>query len=335
MPPQNQTIPTIPGFLHQQMIQLPEPDRSSRWLRCCFEEDASADITQIAIWQAYHGRFAHDNAMPAADFIKNVSNTFSSATAQVVPVQPPKFIIRGIRPRRTLLDVAGQPLIKCGWEAQPPDLFGTTDRLAGRHLCGQWQTSPKNLWTHILVDHLDLRVELDGTIRSRPTDIALWCKWSTCTRSTPITTTQDACKHIKMHIPPSAAAAAQMADEAGKQDAEYSKHTVYYTPTDEKNQPCGIPFMAVMILRNLARYVHRLGNQNHRPHGSEKDGSSLMDRFFAHVKPRLWHVLTVNRTLSWYMTDLMKMIEKGEGGVVVEQTEAGRGITGAEPLDME
>ena len=311
LPSQNNAIPNIPGFLHHQLIQLPEPERSSRWLHSCFEEDANADITQIAIWQAYHGRFVHHNSLPAADFIKNVSNTFGSAQAQVVNGQPPKFIIRGIRPRRTLCDVAGRPLIKCCWEAQSPELFNTTDRAAGRHLCGQWQTDPKALWMHVLLEHMKMQAELDGTFRPRMDSVSIRCDWSTCNRSSPITNAREAGKHVKMHIPASAEAAAKVADEVGKKDAEFSKHTLYYTQIDEKNQPCGIPFMSVMILRNLARYAYRHGEA--QPQTKTNEGqSTLMDRFFAHVKPRLWHVLTVNRTLSWYMTDLMKMIEKGE-----------------------
>jgi chromatin structure-remodeling complex subunit RSC9 len=80
----NSPIPNIPDDLHAQLLEFLEPERSSRWLKCCFEESPTDDITQIAIWQAYQARFAGNSPIPAADFIKNVSNTFSTAQAQVI-----------------------------------------------------------------------------------------------------------------------------------------------------------------------------------------------------------------------------------------------------------
>ena len=59
------TIPAVPTELHQQLLQFPEPQRSSRWLKCCFEESREDDITQIAIWQAYQARFQHNNPYPS------------------------------------------------------------------------------------------------------------------------------------------------------------------------------------------------------------------------------------------------------------------------------
>ena len=129
------TIPSIPSDLHQQLLQYPEPTRSSRWLKCCFEESREDDITQIAIWQAYQGRFQHNTPVPAAEFIKNVSSTFSTAQAQVINGPQPRFIIKGIRPRKVLIDTNGQPYFKCFWENSKPDPYDPMARNTQRHLC--------------------------------------------------------------------------------------------------------------------------------------------------------------------------------------------------------
>lgn len=324
-PPPNQAIPNIPPFIFEQLIQLPEPERSSRWLRCCFEESPQADITQIAIWQAYHGRFQHHNAMPAAEFIKNVSNTFATAQAQVINGQPPKFIIKGIRPRRILHDLTGRPLIKCQWETSKPELFDVSSRLAGRHLCNQWQTSREELWSHILKDHMQISRQENGSFRV-DTKGNYICRWSGCTRLAPLNTAREAGKHVKIHIPESAEAAARLAEELGVKEAEYAEHLVYYTPVDEKNHPCGIPFMSIMVLRNLARFANRNAQQFERKGDSGR--VTLMDQLFGHVKPSLWHALTVNRTLAPYLSDLMKMIERGEGSEVGRKREVAVNGTG-------
>jgi chromatin structure-remodeling complex subunit RSC9 len=307
-PPKNTNIPAIPTDLHQQLLQFPEPERSSRWLRCCFEESPQDDITQIAIWQAYQGRF--QNAIPAADFIKNVSNTFATAQAQVINGPTPRFIIKGIRPRRTLVDMSGNPQIKCLWEVARSELYDQTARLAGRHLCNQWLSSRENLWSHMLIDHLGLQRREDGKF-AQDTEGTYTCKWLNCLRSSSMSTSFEAGKHVKIHLPESAEAAAKIAEGVYK-EAEYTKHTVYHTQTDEKNHPCGIPFTSVLILRNLARFANRRGHDFSVEKGKSK--VSAMDRFFGHVKPGLFHTLCVNRTLASWLTDFMKMVEKGENG---------------------
>ena len=61
-----------------------------------------------------------------------------------------------------------------------------------------------------------------------------------------------------------------------------------------------------MVMRNLARYAIRQQSQN------QNQSSSLMDRFFGHVKRELWHNVSVSRTLMHWLNDLMKLVTKTE-----------------------
>lgn len=302
------TIPLVPMDLLQQLLQLQEPQRSSRWLRCCFEESREDDITQIAIWQAYQSRFAQNNPIPAAEFIKNVSSTFSTAQAQVIAGPTPRFIIKGIRPRRILVDLQNQPYFKCFWETERVD---PNEPLKGsqRHSCNVWQSSRKSLWTHMLQDHLSVPRRPDGTFDNAATG-EYSCKWHGCLRSSTFTKATDAGMHLRSHIPETTDAMSKLVyDLAGlgaEGEPEVTKHSSYYTSCDEYGHPIGAAFMSVMVLRNLARFANR--------HGPEylKKESKLMDRLFGGSTRDLWNAFTMNRTLRAWTGQLLAMVEKGE-----------------------
>lgn len=57
--------------------------------------------------------------LPARDFIINISTTFTSATPQVINGSNPKFIIRGIVPRKVLVDKE-ESLVEGGGEGGSP-----------------------------------------------------------------------------------------------------------------------------------------------------------------------------------------------------------------------
>ena len=301
----NTTIANIPDDLHNQLLEFMEPERSSRWLKCCFEESPTDDITQIAIWQAYQGRFAGNSPIPAADFIKNVSNTFNTAQAQVINGPQPRFIIKGIRPRRVLVDLKGVPLLKCMWEGKT-DLQDLLSRSPSRHVCGEWYSSRHNLWSHILNDHLRIPKSEDGKSFSNQETGSYVCRWSGCMRSPePITSPRDIGLHVRLHIPDSPTEA-----DGNKSDVlrepEFTRHTFYSSPVDEKNIPAGIGWTSIMVMRNLARYANRQHFQN------PNQKSNLTDEFFGHVKQELWHNVSVSRTLMFWLNDLMKMVTKAE-----------------------
>ena len=120
-----------------------------------------------------------------------------------------------------------------------------------------------------------------------------------------MTSARDIGLHVRLHIPDS-----PTEPENNKSDVlrepEFTRHTFYSSPVDEKNIPAGIGWTSIMVMRNLARYANRqqFQNQNQR--------STLMDEFFGHVKQELWHNISVSRTLMFWLNDLMKMVTKGE-----------------------
>lgn len=295
-------IPTIPNDLYEQLLKYEEPDRSSRWLRCCFEEEPTSDITQIAIWQAYQSRFLHDNVLPAADFIKNVSNTFANAQAQVINGPNPRFIIKGIRPRKVPLTTSGQPHRRCQWE--DPEKKGTT--------CGTFHTSKETLWNHIVGDHLKVPRDDDGKFKaeeSPSTDKTFRCHWPDCqyvNKADFTATAREVALHVRLHLTDDQepkAKIARLSSNGMMQEPEYSSWTWLDTPTDEKGHPAGIPLTCVLILRNLARNLPRKQE--------DELGAGWMEKLFGHVKTQLWYMLSVNRPMAVYVSDLMKIIAEG------------------------
>ena len=303
------SIPAVPSELHQQLLQFPEPQRSSRWLKCCFEESRDDDITQIAIWQAYQGRFQNNNPIPAAEFIKNVSSTFSTAQAQVINGPQPRFIIKGIRPRRILVDLQGQALFRCFWENTRQDPYDTNAARTQRHICNNWHPTRKAVWTHILQEHLNVPREPDGRFANNSIG-EYRCRWTGCLRVAPFTRPNEVGAHIRSHIPETIEAMSRLVLElAGvgeDKEPEVTRHLSYFTAIDEHGNPIGVSFMSVMILRNLARFANK--------HGGEflRNGVKLMDRLFGSVMRDLWHVFSLNRTLRKWLGELINMIEKGE-----------------------
>ena len=147
-------IPNLPQELLHLLLKLDEPERSSQWLRCLFEEDRDESITQIALWQAYQARFAAAvqesgrPLLPAADFIKNVSTTFADkAAAQVQSGPVQKFIIKGIRIRDVPVDLRGREYTKCQWKITEP--FSSEQRD-----CGEFFMGPEQMYEHVLIAHV-------------------------------------------------------------------------------------------------------------------------------------------------------------------------------------
>ncbi|CCE62636.1 hypothetical protein TPHA_0C04880 [Tetrapisispora phaffii CBS 4417] len=107
--------PPIDDKLFNELIAIQEPLRSIMWLRCCFEPINEAEVTQITLWRTYEAKFSlavrektGKKLLPAVEFIKNVSNAFSNASAMVITdpaTSKKRFVIKGIQPRFTSLSL--------------------------------------------------------------------------------------------------------------------------------------------------------------------------------------------------------------------------------------
>lgn len=306
-------IPVVPDELYNHLLTFSEPERSTKWLRCCFEEAPTEDITQIAIWQAYQGRFQNAGPIPAADFIKNVSVTFSTAQAQVINGPNPRFIIKGIRPRRVLVNAKGEPYQRCLWQTgvqneNEQSLDGTIDP----QCCGLWYSNPEALWFHLVKDHLSMPRNADGKFES-PAPGLYQCKWLGCTKHANgnEVSARAAGLHVRLHVH-SSLKASSVDVAAGRssdivKDAEYVRHMYYTTLVDEKGMPAGIPYTAVLVLKNFARHAVR------QQQNGQVLEASIMEDLFCLVKDQLWHNFTLHKTLRVDLDHLISMVYTKDG----------------------
>jgi chromatin structure-remodeling complex subunit RSC9 len=296
-------IVSCPQELLTHLLRLDEPERSSQWLRCLFEEDSDEYITQIALWQAYQARFtnaANETGrplLPAAEFIKNVSTTFADkATAQVQTGATQKFIIKGIRMRSIPVDLKGDEFTKCLWRR---------DHRTGLP-CGEFFMSPEQKYQHILKDHLGATQRPDGQFNNTQGEYT--CQWDRCQRfkNAPETSLEKMGTHIKVHLPPPRSSIPKDSpDYFGQPPSKRWKpsymispprksFTYQYTATDENNQAAGIPLSAVLVLRNLARNISKTETEEN---AVKEGGVSWVDRLFKPVEPRLFDVMAHNKSL--------------------------------------
>ncbi|ELR06125.1 RSC chromatin remodeling complex component [Pseudogymnoascus destructans] len=327
-------IPPIPAPLLTALLALDEPERSSKWLRCLFEEDKDEAITQIALWQAYQARFAHAvdkmgrPLLPAAEFIKNVSTTFAdkaAAQVQAGPVQ--KFIIKGIRIRDAPVDLTGRPYQKCQWTTPTPD--GTSTRP-----CGGFFMEPAEMFEHIFSHHLRVPKTASPSPSPQPTggegaaetapaepkpektetekftndEGTYRCLWPGCTKFRNPTLIRPAqlAPHIKIHLPPPSPPSDSLKHPSWVSPASTKSFSFLSTAVDERGDAAGIPLTAVLVLRNLARNLRRLGREEEdREDEREAGGGRKVARYFGGVEGELWFVFAHNKSLASYLGDLL------------------------------
>ncbi|KAI9659644.1 MAG: Chromatin structure-remodeling complex protein rsc9 [Alyxoria varia] len=206
-------IPIIPTDLVEQLLGYDEPERSSQWLRACFEEDTKGEITQIALWQAYQIPFAKFAAqrplLPAKDFITNVSNTFATASAQALPGAQMRFVIQGIRARKSPVNTKGQVYMRCLWHLDSVDPT-TGSVTSSEKECGAFAPWPKTMWEHVVREHLGIGKGEDGKynfagVAGAPSlPQTTKCRWAGCKRFDREPCTPFAVgMHMKTHLPDS------------------------------------------------------------------------------------------------------------------------------------
>lgn len=303
-------IPKVPPELYKALMELPEPERSSRWLRCCFVEDPDCEITQIALWQGYQSRFADarlpgGGVLPAAEFIKNVSTTFTNAQAQVIngPGSATKFIIKGIRPLETARTFDGWPYLYCKW----------TDDTQPSKQCNRAFATPKELRSHVFEDHMGLKpLDQPAHYNLEKADKPIHtCQWDNCTKfksSGPSDDTAMVAEHVASHLP-------QDRDPNAKPPSTQREilqprvvRTWDYndTPLDVDGEPYGVAYKAALVLRNLA---WNLPNEN-----SDERFRYLpwKKALFMNHRTKIIESWDLNRSLRNILTDLIILIDKEE-----------------------
>ncbi|KKK12122.1 hypothetical protein P175DRAFT_0429207 [Aspergillus ochraceoroseus IBT 24754] len=302
-------IPRVPAELLKDLMELSEPERSSRWLRCCFVEDPDCEITQIALWQAYQSRFADPRVpgggvLPAAEFIKNVSTTFTNAQAQVIngPGSSTRFIIKGIRPLETAYTFRGFPYIYCKWQ----------DNLKPTKTCQRAFGTPTDLRNHVFADHMNLKsTETPGHYDLDDAESPVHtCLWDNCTKfrsSGPSANTALVAGHVYSHLPEERPADAEppISKRAVLQERIVRKWFYMDTPVSDRGEPVGVAYKAALVLRNLARNLPNGIAPNH-------DGLSWKKAVFLSHRPRIVEVWDRNRSLRKELTELIMILEKEE-----------------------
>lgn len=282
-------VPRLCQDVVESLLQYSEPDRSSRWLRMCFEIDPDSEMTQIHLWQSYQATFlkyspTHGNLI-AGEFIKNVSNTFTGASAQVAHS---KYVIKGIRPRKIAHDVDGKDLVKCNWRTNPADVVQehiAIFAIENGKECGEFFSNGPKLWEHILSSHLKVPKKAPATVNGNTTQppqstsnvaafdfaaadpsLSYNCKWSSCSRqlsdhNLPVALALQA-RHINTHLPDTGALAEQkLQNQHNSNDVEEpvpSNRIWYRTMADERNEAAGLPLGSALVLRNIARGVRKM-----------------------------------------------------------------------------
>lgn len=308
--PPPQDIPSPPADLMAQLLPLPEPERSSKWLRCIFEEDKDEAITQIALWQAYQARFDQSRFGPnnekvepkyptllaASEFIKNVSTTFAEkAAAQVQGGAVQKFIIKGIRIRDAPVDLVGKPYSRCKW-------VGDVDTPTGRAMlqCNALHISGESMYNHILADHVGAP-KTEGKFKNETKEYQ--CLWAGCKKylSPHQMQTAQFASHIKIHLPREKTAEELRADREKNgnlpswiEKQETRRVTYIQGQMDEHGDAAGISLTAVLVLRNLARNLVKTEAEEI----ATKQGElSYLTRYFKPIEPRLFYLLAHSKTM--------------------------------------
>ncbi|EME50113.1 hypothetical protein DOTSEDRAFT_165097 [Dothistroma septosporum NZE10] len=372
-------VPRLSKSIVDQLLKFEEPERSSEWLRMCFQADVTAEMTQISLWQAYQGTFAPYHAthphLIAGDFIKNVSTTFPGATAQVAGSN--KYVIKGIRSRRIPIDTGilsgskasdkGKELTRCHWKftvhvdgARDPITGMMTAPQTQERECAEWSRTSDDMLQHILSAHLQMPKKLPASkdedkmnIDSRtssPTvngklrgtndgsndidfhaaDKTIYtCQWADCQRSSAefdggkLSRTVLFARHVRTHLPevePSRSKHNLKTDSLqASPPVEITRLTLL---EDEKGDATGVPLRAVLVLRNMARFMpQRLDAADgagaiKSGHKKEQKTDLLADIFDTEVRERLFYAMSHSKTMRDYAGAVFRAIKQSEAGTL-------------------
>lgn len=344
-------IVELPRDLFERLLLADEPERCYQWLRSLFEEDADSQITQIAVWQAYTNTFLEPlkrSGRPminAAEFIRNISQVYHNAGAQIVKDRGPvgevnRFIIRGIRPRLRPISPTGREYFRCLWERnnlRPNEPIK----------CGGWFVSAEAMYKHILVHHLGQELNANGGYVNSEAEFP--CKWAECTKFARPVKMRLATfmSHVKTHLvteerrcalhndavsqTPGGSANGGGGNSNNVSGSKRAKRP-YVRPAetisisceetitirDERNpnappQAGGIPLSAILVLRNIARNavkseaVEELRKLQAAEDMGETGGWN--ERLFRNVSMRLYEIMAENKYLAPHISVLLQLLD--------------------------
>lgn len=280
--------------------------------------------------------------MQAKDFITNVSATFTTALAQVVPNEQdpsrPKYTIKGVRPRAVPVDLRGRPYMHCLWHTPSPATNGTFNPPQNKHFeCDFSFAKADEMWDHVLTAHLSITKDPVTGKYPSPESFAevnpgkYWnCEWSGCRRFgiQGIKDLRLLTKHVKTHLPDTSRSSPIHKQHNITTDglvqrphptASLSGKGFLNTAVDERLDAAGLPLASVLVLRNLARQMGKIDLANAGSSGvnalggtdTKEKGPSHVEKCFAPVKERLGFVMAWNHSLKEYLPALNGLVERG------------------------
>ena len=236
-----------------------------------------------------------------------------------------KFIIRGVRPRMHPTTTDGREYVPCLWKTPVSPGNG---RPGHRTECSRHFKNAEQLYNHIIADHLGEKPGADGKFADKERE--LYCTWGNCARFPRLQKTQLSVfmNHIKTHTK-AAQQKTALAHALSVEAAIGSKRprrtyivpprtiSIHFEETAflrDERQPAvaaGIPFSAVLVLRNVARNVSKAdGLMLDLPDlASEGQGQSAspLEHLFRPVTARLCDIMTKNQLLASYVQQVLEI----------------------------
>ncbi|KAK5121225.1 hypothetical protein LTR85_005391 [Meristemomyces frigidus] len=100
------------GGLVDTLLNLAEPERTLRWLKMCFEADATSETPQTVLWDEYQGTFgafrSTHGLLPETAFMANIKAAFPNA---VLSPSTDLHVVRGVKARQSPSCTEGWPTI--------------------------------------------------------------------------------------------------------------------------------------------------------------------------------------------------------------------------------
>ncbi|KAH8918083.1 hypothetical protein BT69DRAFT_1338518 [Atractiella rhizophila] len=222
-----------------EILSLPEPRRTSVWLKTVFEPAPGHEVLQVDLWKSYQANFSSYPDRPilvAADVIKATSDAIPGAQPQVSGGADGKkrFIINGMKVRDRL-DL--RSFYRCRWSN-----------------CNDYSSSSAaELYDHLATSHLHQSAS-DNHGFLGTCGWASGCKFevSPQNRSNPSLRLAELKLHVRTHILPHTTEKRRQKDSEPEPSVKYVRYLGW---ADEQQQPAGIPLLAALIIRNLAQAI--------------------------------------------------------------------------------